>query len=126
MEGVSVGYSAERSILRGLDIRIDADDRIALLGANGNGKSTFAKLIAERLTAQRGSVTRAPGLKIAMFAQHQIDDLRPNETAVQHVRRFMPDAPEAKCAHASRRWACRPRRWTRWPTACRAARRRGS
>ncbi|KQQ91280.1 ABC-F family ATP-binding cassette domain-containing protein [Aureimonas sp. Leaf324] len=96
MEGVSVGYSAERSILRGLDIRIDADDRIALLGANGNGKSTFAKLIAERLTAQRGSVTRAPGLKIAMFAQHQIDDLRPNETAVQHVRRFMPDAPEAK------------------------------
>ncbi|WP_294641740.1 ABC-F family ATP-binding cassette domain-containing protein [uncultured Aureimonas sp.] len=96
MEGVSVGYSAERSILRGLDIRIDADDRIALLGANGNGKSTFAKLIAERLTAQRGTVTRAPGLKIAMFAQHQIDDLRPNETAVQHVRRFMPDAPEAK------------------------------
>lgn len=96
MEGVSVGYSAERSILRGLDVRIDADDRIALLGANGNGKSTFAKLIAERLTAQRGSVTRAPGLKIAMFAQHQIDDLRPNETAVQHVRRFMPDAPEAK------------------------------
>ncbi|WP_182085703.1 ABC-F family ATP-binding cassette domain-containing protein [Aureimonas sp. ME7] len=96
MEGVSVGYSAERSILRGLDIRIDADDRIALLGANGNGKSTFAKLIAERLAAQAGSVTRAPGLKIAMFAQHQIDDLRPNETAVQHVRRFMPDAPEAK------------------------------
>ncbi|WP_061932754.1 ABC-F family ATP-binding cassette domain-containing protein [Aureimonas sp. AU22] len=96
MEGVSVGYTPERSILRGLDIRIDADDRIALLGANGNGKSTFAKLIADRLTAQAGAMTRAPGLKIAMFAQHQIDDLRPNETAVQHVRRFMPDAPEAR------------------------------
>ncbi|MBB3949484.1 ABC-F family ATP-binding cassette domain-containing protein [Aureimonas jatrophae] len=96
MENVAVGYTPDRSILRGLNLRIDADDRIALLGANGNGKSTFAKLLAERLTAQAGQVTRAPGLKIAMFAQHQIDDLRPNETAVQHVRRFMPDAPEAK------------------------------
>ncbi|WP_185983247.1 ABC-F family ATP-binding cassette domain-containing protein [Aureimonas mangrovi] len=96
MENVAVGYEAGRSILRGLDLRIDADDRIALLGANGNGKSTFAKLLAERLKEQAGSITRAPGLKIAMFAQHQIDDLRPDETAVQHVRRFMPDAPEAK------------------------------
>jgi len=96
MENVSVGYSAERSILRGLNLRIDADDRIALLGANGNGKSTFAKLLAERLREQAGQITRAPGIKIAMFAQHQIDDLRPNETAVQHVRRFMPDAPEAR------------------------------
>ncbi|WP_062212189.1 ABC-F family ATP-binding cassette domain-containing protein [Aureimonas sp. AU12] len=96
MENVSVGYSAERSILRGLNLRIDADDRIALLGANGNGKSTFAKLLAERLKEQAGTITRAPGLKIAMFAQHQIDDLRPNETSVQHVRRFMPDAPESR------------------------------
>ena len=96
MEKVAVGYEPGRSILRGLDLRIDADDRIALLGANGNGKSTFAKLLAERLTEQSGTITRAPGLKIAMFAQHQIDDLRPDETAVQHVRRFMPDAPEAK------------------------------
>ncbi|MFD2236063.1 ABC-F family ATP-binding cassette domain-containing protein [Aureimonas populi] len=96
MEQVAVGYEPGRSILRGLDLRIDADDRIALLGANGNGKSTFAKLLAERLTEQAGTITRAPGLKIAMFAQHQIDDLRPSETAVQHVRRFMPDAPEAR------------------------------
>ena len=96
MENVSVGYSAERSILRNLNLRIDADDRIALLGANGNGKSTFAKLVADRLAEQTGSVTRAPGMKIAMFAQHQIDDLRPDESAVQHVRRFMADAPEAR------------------------------
>ncbi|WP_427022993.1 ABC-F family ATP-binding cassette domain-containing protein [Aureimonas ureilytica] len=96
MENVAVGYTPDRSILRGLNLRIDADDRIALLGANGNGKSTFAKLIADRLREQSGGITRAPGLKIAMFAQHQIDDLRPNETAVQHVRRHMPDAPEAK------------------------------
>ncbi len=96
MEGVSVGYQPGRPILSKLDLRIDTDDRIALLGQNGNGKSTFAKLLAERLRAQSGTVTRAPGLKIAFFAQHQIDDLRPAESAVQHVRRLMPDAPEAK------------------------------
>lgn len=96
MEGVSVGYQPGRPILSKLDLRIDTDDRIALLGQNGNGKSTFAKLLAERLREQSGTVTRAPGLKIAFFAQHQIDDLRPTESAVQHVRRLMPDAPEAK------------------------------
>jgi ATP-binding cassette subfamily F protein 3 len=96
MEKVSVGYGDAKPILSNLTLRIDTDDRIALLGANGNGKSTFAKLLAERLTAQSGEVTRAPGLKIAFFAQHQIDDLRPTESAVQHVRRLMPDAPEAK------------------------------
>ncbi|MBC8128825.1 MAG: ABC-F family ATP-binding cassette domain-containing protein [Rhizobiaceae bacterium] len=96
MEKVAVGYGAARPILSNLTLRIDTDDRIALLGANGNGKSTFAKLIAERLGAQSGEIVRAPGLKIAFFAQHQIDDLRPTESAVQHVRRLMPDAPEAK------------------------------
>ncbi|BDA83772.1 glycosyl transferase family 1 [Aureimonas sp. SA4125] len=96
MEKVSVGYGDAKPILSNLTLRIDTDDRIALLGANGNGKSTFAKLLAERLTEQSGEVTRAPGLKIAFFAQHQIDDLRPAESAVQHVRRLMPEAPEAK------------------------------
>ncbi len=96
MEDAAVGYQAGRSILKHLDLRIDHDDRIALLGANGNGKSTFAKLLADRLQAQQGTITRAPGLKVAFFAQHQIDDLRPEETAVQHVRRAMPDVPEAK------------------------------
>ncbi|MBO0661622.1 ABC-F family ATP-binding cassette domain-containing protein [Jiella sp. MQZ9-1] len=96
MEGVSVGYQPGRPILKNLDLRIDTEDRIALLGQNGNGKSTFAKLLAERLKAGTGTITRAPGLKIAFFAQHQIDDLRPAESAVQHVRRMMPGAPEAK------------------------------
>ncbi|MCG6116533.1 MAG: ATP-binding cassette domain-containing protein, partial [Mesorhizobium sp.] len=96
MEDAAVGYQAGRPILKRLDLRIDHDDRIALLGANGNGKSTFAKLLADRLQAQHGTITRAPGLKVAFFAQHQIDDLRPEETAVQHVRRAMPDVPEAK------------------------------
>ena len=96
MENVAVGYQPGRPILTSLDLRIDTDDRIALLGQNGNGKSTFAKLVADRLKEQAGTITRAPGLKIAFFAQHQIDDLRPAESAVQHVRRQMPEAPEAK------------------------------
>ncbi|MEF2551833.1 ABC-F family ATP-binding cassette domain-containing protein [Aurantimonas sp. A2-1-M11] len=96
MEHVTVGYEPGRPILSGLDLRIDTEDRIALLGQNGNGKSTFAKLLAQRLKEQSGTITRAPGLKIAFFAQHQIDDLRPAESAVQHVRRLMPDATEPK------------------------------
>ena len=79
-----------------MTLRIDADDRIALLGANGNGKSTFAKLLAGRLKQETGSITVAPGLKVAIFAQHQLDDLRPDENAYEHVRRLMPDAPESK------------------------------
>ncbi|MCQ0989793.1 ABC-F family ATP-binding cassette domain-containing protein [Jiella marina] len=96
MENVSVGYQPGQPILKNLNLRIDTEDRIALLGQNGNGKSTFAKLLAERLKEETGTITRAPGLKIAFFAQHQIDDLRPAESAVQHLRRLMPEAPEAK------------------------------
>ncbi|GGD85708.1 glycosyl transferase family 1 [Aureimonas endophytica] len=96
MDDVAVGYGEAPPILKRVTVRIDTDDRIALLGANGNGKSTFAKLLAERLTARSGETIKAPGLKVAFFAQHQIDDLRPDESAVEHVRRLMPDAPEAK------------------------------
>lgn len=96
LDKVSVGYQADKPILKKMTLRIDADDRIALLGANGNGKSTFAKLLAGRLKAETGSVTIAPGLKVAIFAQHQLDDLRPEENAYEHVRRLMPEAPESK------------------------------
>ena len=60
-----------------MDLRIDADDRIALLGANGNGKSTFAKLIAGRMVAMDGRVIRSEKLRVAMFAQHNMDGPRP-------------------------------------------------
>ncbi|MEO5325546.1 ABC-F family ATP-binding cassette domain-containing protein [Mesorhizobium sp. CC13] len=96
LDRVNVGYQADKPILKKMTLRIDADDRIALLGANGNGKSTFAKLLAGRLQAETGSVTIAPGLKVAIFAQHQLDDLRPEENAYEHVRRLMPEAPESK------------------------------
>jgi len=96
MHGGTVGYQPGKPVLKQLTLRIDNDDRIALLGANGNGKSTFAKLLAGRLKLEQGSITIAPQLKVAIFAQHQLDDLRPEENAYEHVRRLMPEAAEAK------------------------------
>jgi len=96
IDEVSVGYDPGRPVLKNLSLRIDNDDRIALLGANGNGKSTLVKLIASRLAPFSGTVTRAPRLKIAYFAQHQLDELQPDATVYDHVRKLMPDAAEAK------------------------------
>ena len=96
LEGISVGYKPGDPVLSRLNLRIDNDDRIALLGANGNGKSTFAKLISGKLQPDGGAMTRAPNLKIGYFAQHQIDDLVPSASAYEHVRQRLPDAPEAE------------------------------
>ncbi len=96
IRGGAVGYEPGKPILKGLNLRIDNDDRIALLGSNGNGKSTFAKFISGRLAPESGDLRLAPSLKIGFFAQHQLDDLVPNETPVEHVRRLMPTEPEAK------------------------------
>ncbi len=95
-DGVSVGYEPGKPVLSGLNLRIDNDDRIALLGANGNGKSTFVKLIADRLQPMRGTITRAATLRIGYFAQHQVDELHPQESPYDHLRRLMPDAAEAQ------------------------------
>ncbi|WP_426123252.1 ATP-binding cassette domain-containing protein [Pararhizobium sp. PWRC1-1] len=96
LENGTVGYTPGKPILQHMSLRIDTDDRIALLGSNGNGKSTFAKLISGRLPATGGSVQTAPGLKIGFFAQHQLDDLIPEHDAVEHVRQRMPGATEGK------------------------------
>ncbi len=95
MEGVAAGYGGA-PVLSRLNLTIAPDDRIALLGANGNGKSTFCKLLAGRLPPAAGEMKRAPKMQVAYFAQHQVDELRPGETAVQHVRALMPDDPEAR------------------------------
>src|SRR6478609_7344727 len=95
-DDVDVGYEPGHPVLSGLSLRIDNDDRIALLGANGNGKSTLVKLLAERLPPEHGTVTRAAGLRVAYFAQHQLDELEADASPYDHVRRLMPDAPEAK------------------------------
>ncbi len=96
LEGVSVGYAPGKPVLERINLRLDPEDRIALIGANGNGKSTFAKLISGRLKAESGRLRAAGKLKIGYFAQHQLDELRPGETAFQHMRRLVPDLPVPK------------------------------
>ena len=95
LDGVSAGYEPDRPVLRNLTLRVDDDDRIALIGANGNGKSTLVKVIAGRLAAMSGGITRADKIRIAYFAQHQLDELEPGGTPYTHVRKLMPDASEA-------------------------------
>src|SRR5262249_34150085 len=96
LDDMAVGYEPDRPVLRRLTLRGDAHHRIALLGANGNGKSTLTKLLTGRLAPFSGRMTRADKLKVAYFAQHQLDELNPQASAYDHVRRLMPDAPEAK------------------------------
>jgi ATP-binding cassette subfamily F protein 3 len=95
-DNVDVGYEPSHPVLSGITLRIDNDDRIALIGANGNGKSTLVKLVAGKLAPMQGAVTRAATLKIGYFAQHQLDELEPEASPYDHLRRLMPDAPEAK------------------------------
>jgi ATP-binding cassette subfamily F protein 3 len=94
-DNVATGYD-EKPVLRRLHLRIDDDDRIALIGQNGNGKSTFAKLLAGRMAPMDGRITRADKLDVAYFAQHQLDELRAHESPYDHLRTLMPDAPEAR------------------------------
>ena len=89
LENASVGYDGD-AILRNLDLRIDQDDRIALLGANGQGKSTFAKLLADRLTVMGGEKHSSSKLRVGFFAQHQVDELELDETPIQHIHRLRP------------------------------------
>jgi ATP-binding cassette, subfamily F, member 3 len=96
LDGAAVGYEPGKPVLRRLNLRIDDDDRIALLGANGNGKSTLVKLLAGRLPPMAGKITRADKLDIAYFAQHQLDELEPTASAFDQLRRRMPDQSEAK------------------------------
>jgi ATP-binding cassette subfamily F protein 3 len=96
IEAASAGYSADHPVLSGIDLRIDNDDRIALLGQNGNGKSTLAKLIAGRLAPLSGDVFGAQKVDVGYFAQHQLDDLNPNATPYDYMVKLMPDATEAQ------------------------------
>ena len=91
LDRVSVGYGGP-PILRDLNLRVDMDDRIALLGANGNGKSTLAKLIAGRLETSGGNVARNTKLRVGYFAQHQADELTMAETPIEHMARALPAA----------------------------------
>jgi ATP-binding cassette subfamily F protein 3 len=96
VDDVSVGYDPKSPVLNRVTLRVDNDDRIALLGSNGNGKSTLVKLLANKLPPFSGNITRAEKLSIAYFAQHQLDELNEEGTPYDHVRKLMPEAPEAK------------------------------
>jgi ATP-binding cassette subfamily F protein 3 len=89
MEGTATGYGGP-PVLRKLSLRIDQDDRIALLGRNGEGKSTLSKLLAGKLEASEGKVIRSSKLRIGYFAQHQVDELHIDETPLQHIMRLRP------------------------------------
>ena len=95
LDDVCVGYEPGRPVLRGLTLRIDNDERIAILGANGNGKSTLVKLLAGRLPPMSGQMTSAQRLEVAYFAQHQLDELNEDESAYTHLRRLLAGATKA-------------------------------
>ena len=89
LDDAGVGYGGP-PVLRKLSLRIDQDDRIALLGRNGEGKSTLSKLLAGKLEPCEGRVVRSSKLRIGYFAQHQVDELYIDETPLQHVQRMRP------------------------------------
>ncbi|MGG7566364.1 ABC-F family ATP-binding cassette domain-containing protein [Rhodovulum sp. DZ06] len=91
----AVGYDGV-PILKNLSLRIDQEDRIALLGANGQGKSTLSKLIAGRLSAMDGAFRHSGKMKVGYFAQHQLDELVAGETPIQHFQRLFPEDAPAK------------------------------
>ena len=89
IETGSVGYGGV-PVLRNLNLRIDQDDRIALLGRNGEGKSTLSKLFAGKLDLIDGQTHKASKLRAGYFAQHQVEELHPDETPLEHIRRLRP------------------------------------
>ncbi len=95
LEDVAVGYDGT-PVLRGLDLRIDQDDRIALLGANGEGKSTLSKLLAGRLKPMTGRIHASSKLRVGYFAQHQVDELDLDDTPLQHIRTLRPQETPAR------------------------------
>ena len=95
LEGGATGYG-DRQVLSRLNLRIDQDDRIALLGRNGQGKSTLSKLLADRLVLMDGKMVRSSKLRIGYFAQHQVDELHLDETPLQHLQRERPEMAPPK------------------------------
>jgi ATP-binding cassette subfamily F protein 3 len=84
LDKVIVGYN-NLPVLKNINLQINPDDRIGLLGVNGEGKSTFSKLIAKKLPKMEGVFNMPQKLKVGYFAQHQLDELRPDETPFQHL-----------------------------------------
>jgi len=96
LDEVTVGYADGPAILRNLDLRIDMEDRIALLGQNGNGKSTFIRLISQKLEPREGKLKKTPKLRVGYFSQDQEESLDYEATPFDHMNRALEGAGEAK------------------------------
>jgi ATP-binding cassette subfamily F protein 3 len=95
-EKAAVGYTEGRPVLRNITLRLDPDDRIALLGSNGNGKSTFAKLLCGKLKVQSGAMQAPSRITTGYFAQHQLDELDGNRTPYEYFASLMPEATQSQ------------------------------
>ncbi len=94
IDHVDIGYAPGQPVLKDVNLSIAGDDRIALLGANGNGKSTLVKLISDKLQALKGDVNRSTKLRVGYFAQHQSDELDMSSTPFYVLRENIPGIPE--------------------------------
>jgi ATP-binding cassette subfamily F protein 3 len=95
LDMAAVGYAPGKPVLQHLDLRLDPDDRLALLGRNGNGKTTLARLLAAQLPAMEGEIRASGKLKVGYFTQYQVEELNGDETPLQHMARLMPKATPA-------------------------------
>ena len=104
LENADIGYGDDLPVLRGLNLRLDVDDRIGLLGVNGAGKSTFAKMAAGAMKIRSGRMQREGRIKVGWFHQHQIEAMDPDETPLDIARRTMPELSETGCRSRLAQW----------------------
>ena len=96
LDDAALGYAEGNPVLRGVHLRVDNDDRIAIVGANGQGKSTLVKSIAGRLNLLEGNRVAAPKVNVGYFSQDQLDELSAGDNALDHVRRMRPNATDGQ------------------------------
>jgi ATP-binding cassette subfamily F protein 3 len=96
LDGADLGYVPGRPVLRNVSFRLDADDRIAIVGPNGQGKTTLVKSLADRLALLSGGRRAARALKVGYFSQDQLDELRAGETVLQHVAALTPQLGQSQ------------------------------
>ncbi|MGH6616290.1 ABC-F family ATP-binding cassette domain-containing protein [Sphingomonas sp.] len=95
LDMAAVGYTEDKPILRRLNLRLDPDDRIALLGRNGNGKTTLARLLAAQLAPMEGGMTASGKMRVGYFTQYQVEELDGDDTPLEHMTRMMSGSSPA-------------------------------